>query len=78
MWTRTWGGPGDDLSKGVAVSDDRVYAIGPLVREMSVGDTVVSSRGGIDLAVIGFDMAGDVEWATTIGAEANLPGAEVF
>ena len=78
LWTQTWGGPGDDLSKGVAVSDDRVYAIGPFEREMSVGDTVLSSRGGIDLAVIGFDMAGDVEWATTIGAEANLPGAEVI
>lgn len=78
LWAQTWGGAGDDLSKGVAVSDDRVYAVGPFEGEMTVGDTVVSSGGGVDLAVIGFTPAGAVEWATTIEAEANLlPGAEV-
>lgn len=77
LWTRVWGGAGKDLSKGLAVSDDRIYAVVPFEGRIRVGDDVLTSRGGNDLAVIGLDMSGEVDWVTTIGAETPISGGEV-
>jgi len=75
-WATTWSGPGNDLVKGVVFDGDAVYAVGPHTG-IDVGSTTLHAGAEPDLAVVRFDAGGVAEWATTIGADTAVGGAEV-
>jgi hypothetical protein len=76
-WTAQWGGPGDDLAKGLAFGDDGVYAVGPFVHRASIGDVNLDAGDQPDLAVARLDLDGTVDWATTVTADGGIPGTEI-
>ncbi len=59
IWTRTWGGSGDDFAYGVLVDDNNnVYV---------VGGTDSFGAGWYDVLILKFDSSGDLLWARTWG-----------
>lgn len=48
LWTRTWGGTGDDMARGVAVAGGRVYV---------TGETASFGAGGKDVFLLELDAA---------------------
>ena len=76
-WVRAWGGPGDDLSKGLVVgAGGRTLSVSPFESTMRVGPLDLTSLGGVDLAVVALDPGGELAWATTVGSPVDLPGGE--
>ena len=76
-WVTTWGGPGDDLAKGVADDGHTVSYVGPFTGTISVGSTTLDAGPGADTLVAQRSTAGQVRWATSVSASADLDGAEV-
>jgi hypothetical protein len=77
QWAKLWGGPGDDLVKGLAVDGSRIYAVGPFTATVDVAGTPLSAGTGDDLAVTRFGPDGRLAWATAVTATSSLAGVEV-
>jgi hypothetical protein len=76
QWAQAWGGPGDDLAKGVVEDGDSVYVVGAFTGTVELGGASLTSAGGVDLAVAALDTDGDARWATSVSATGNVGGAE--
>jgi hypothetical protein len=76
-WVTPWGGPGDDLAKGVADDGHTVSYVGPFTGTISVGSTTLDAGPGADTLVAQRSAAGLVRWATSVSASSDLDGAEV-
>jgi hypothetical protein len=76
-WIVTWGGPGDDLAKGVADDGNTVSYVGPFTGQVTVGSTTLDAGVGADTLVAQRSTTGAVRWATSVSAGADLDGCEV-
>ncbi len=77
QWADAWGGPGDDLAKGVADDGRRVSCVGPFTGTITVGATTLAAGEGADMLVAQRSVTGAVRWATSVSAGSPLDGAEV-
>ncbi len=77
QWVETWGGPGDDLAKGVADDGEHVSYVGPFTGTVDVGGTVLDAATGSDTLVAQRSANGTVRWATSVSADTDLDGSEV-
>lgn len=75
-WAQAWGGPGDDLAKGVVEDGDSVYVVGAVTGTVDLGGANLRSAGGVDLAVAALDTVGRARWVTSVSAPGDLDGAE--
>ncbi|MBK7269481.1 MAG: T9SS type A sorting domain-containing protein [Flavobacteriales bacterium] len=66
LWTRTYGGPGDERAQGVAATSDGGAVL--------CGTTNSFGAGGEDILLIRTDAAGDTLWCRTFG-DADIDGA---
>ena len=76
-WVAAWGGPGDDLTKGVADDGSGVTYVGPFTGTMTVGSTALDAGTGADTLVARRAPDGAVRWATSVSARSDLDGAEI-
>jgi hypothetical protein len=76
QWVDTWGGPGDDLAKGVVDDGDNVSYVGPFTGTMTAGGTTLDAGEGADTLVAQRSATGTVRWATSVSASAALDGSE--
>jgi hypothetical protein len=77
-WASTWGGPGDDLAKGVADDGHAVSYVGPFTGRIAVGTATLDAGTGADMLVAQRSTTGAVRWATSVRASVDLDGAEVI
>ncbi len=70
LWTRTYGGPGDDNCHSVQQTTDGGYII--------AGTTWSFGAGGSDVYLIKTDANGDTLWTGTYGGSANDYGHSVY
>jgi hypothetical protein len=66
-WTRTFGGPRDDLANGVAVRGNQVVVVGSFLDEMKIGEFTKKAMGSDDLFIAAFDTAGTAQWVWHAG-----------
>ncbi|HEX5096363.1 MAG TPA: hypothetical protein VFX21_10125, partial [Acidimicrobiia bacterium] len=78
QWTKTWGGPGDDLAKGVVATADAVFVVGPFTGATSFGGVTLDAGTNADLAVVRFSTSGTLAWATSVRAPGPVDGAEAI
>ncbi len=76
-WATTWGGPGDDLAKGVADDGDAVSYVGPFTGTITVGSATLAAGTGADTLVAQRSTTGAVRWATSVRSSTDLDGSEV-
>jgi hypothetical protein len=76
QWVDAWGGPGDDLAKGVVDDGRTVSYVGAFTGAITVGPTSLDAGEATDTLVAQRDVAGTVRWATSVSAAAALDGAE--
>jgi hypothetical protein len=76
QWVDTWGGPGDDLAKGVVDDGQTVTYVGPFTGAITIGGTTLDAGDGADTLVAQRSPAGTVRWATSVRADTDLDGAE--
>jgi hypothetical protein len=76
-WVDTWGGPGDDLAKGIADDGRTVTYAGPFTGTIAVGSSSLTAGTAADTLVAQRDPAGAVRWATSVSADTELDGVEV-
>ena len=69
QWVDAWGGPGDDLAKGVVDDGDNVSYVGPFTGTMTVGGTALDAGEGADTLVAQRSATGTVRWATSVSRE---------
>ena len=77
QWVQLWGGPGDDLVKGLVDDGTRIYAVGPFTGDVRVAGSPLAAGTAPDLAVTRFSPGGALTWATSVTATGGLTGAEV-
>ena len=70
LWSRYYGGDGDDRGYGVAVTPDRGFII--------VGYTGSYGAGGKDVYIVRVDSVGEVEWEKVIGGVGDETGIDVI
>lgn len=63
LWTRVYGGSGDDMAEGIVQTDDGGYAI--LVATSSKG------AGGLDYSILKINSDGDLLWEKTYGGSRD-------
>jgi hypothetical protein len=77
-WVTTWGGPGDDLTKGVVDDGHAVSYVGPFTGTLTFDTTTLDAGRGADILVAQRSTDGALRWATSVsGATSDLDGAEV-
>jgi hypothetical protein len=76
-WSKAWGGPGDDIVKGLACGQDAVFAVGGFTGTVDVDGTRLDAGAGTDLAVVRFSPGGTLGWATSVGADGPVVGTEI-
>ena len=76
QWVDTWGGPGDDLAKGVVDDGENVSYVGPFTGMMNVGGATLDAGRGADTLVAQRSTTGAVRWATSVTANVALDGSE--
>ena len=69
LWTKTFGGTGDDYGASIKQLSDGGYII--------VGSTESSGAGHSDIWLIRTDVSGDTLWTKTIGGNNNETGRSV-
>jgi len=67
QWTKTIGGPGDELGASLIQTSDGGYAI--------AGYTKSFGAGGEDVYVVKLDANGNLQWTKTIGGPENEEGS---
>lgn len=72
VWVQRFGGAGEDNLFDIVARPGGVVATGWFEGRFRVGETELSSAGGIDCAVIDLDEDGTVRWARSFGG----PGAD--
>ncbi len=77
MWTETWGGPGDDLVKGVVDTGASVFLVGPITGTVDVAGVGLDAGAGADLVIARFSASGAPTWVTAVSSDATLLGAEL-
>jgi hypothetical protein len=78
QWVDAWGGPGDDLAKGVVDDGRTVSYVGGFTGSITVGATTLDAGEGPDTLVAQRSAAGAVRWATSVSGSAGLDGAEAI
>ena len=78
QWVDAWGGPGDDLAKGVVDDGRAVSYVGPFTGTIAFGGTTLSAGVNADTLVAQRSVSGSVRWATSVSASAALDGTEVI
>jgi hypothetical protein len=78
QWVDTWGGPGDDLAKGVVDAGQAVSYVGLFTGTISAGDTTLDAGEAADILVAQRSATGAVRWATSVSATAPLSGSEAI
>lgn len=73
-WAQTFGGPRDDVARGIAVRGDTVVIVGNFLDEMKLGEFAHKTAGSDDLFVAAFDRKGVPQWLWTAGGP-NSDGA---
>jgi hypothetical protein len=73
-WVTTWGGPGDDLAKGVVDDGTAVSYVGPFTGAITVGSTRLDAGQGADLLVARRSSSGAVCWATSVSQSTGDGG----
>lgn len=76
-WATTWGGPGDDLAKGVTDDGQRITVVGAFTGTITQGTTTLDAGAANDLLVAQRAPDGTVRWATAVSAPTAVGGAEV-
>jgi hypothetical protein len=76
-WVHTWGGPGNDLAKGVADDGKTVTYAGPFTGTVTVGSSTLDAGTAADTLVAQRSTAGAVRWATSVSADTPLDGVEI-
>ena len=69
VWSKTFGGTGDDLGEDITSTDDGGFAI--------TGKTTSFGAGGIDLWLIKTDSLGNPQWSWVFGGTGNDNGYAV-
>jgi hypothetical protein len=69
LWTRTYGGPGDDIGYAVQQTSDGGFVI--------LGETLSFGAGGADVYLIRTDAVGDIIWEDTYGDSGYEKGYSV-
>jgi hypothetical protein len=69
LWTRTFGGPHDDVGSSVAQTADGGYIL--------AGVTESFGAGGFDCYVVKTDLHGDTQWTRTFGGPHDDVGSSV-
>jgi len=69
LWTRTYGGPGPELSERVQQTTDGGYIL--------AGSTMSFGAGAFDVYLVKTDTNGDTLWTSTYGGSANDYGRSV-
>jgi len=69
LWTRTYGGPGPELSERVQQTTDGGYIL--------AGSTMSFGAGAFDFYLVKTDANGDTLWTSTYGGSANDYGRSV-
>ena len=69
LWTKTYGGSGNDLGYGVDITDDGSY--------ITLGSTNSFGAGDFDIYVIKVNSNGDTLWTKTIGGINGEGGYEI-
>jgi hypothetical protein len=78
-WASTWGGPGDDLAKGVVDDGHAVTYVGPFTGAITVGSKRLDAGVGADILVAQRAPSDAVRWATSVtGSTTAMDGAEVI
>jgi len=77
QWLKTWGGPGDDLVKGLAETNESIYAVGTFTGTIDIDGVTLDAGSAADLAVVRFEPDGGLGWATSVTANGALGGAEI-
>ncbi|MEO6468777.1 MAG: hypothetical protein ABIP21_06730 [Acidimicrobiia bacterium] len=83
QWATTWGGPGDDLAKGVVDDGQSVTSVGPFkgtitLGAITLGATTLDAGTANDLVLVQRSAAGVVRWATSVSAPTAVLGAEMI
>lgn len=76
-WATSWGGPGEDLAKGVAFGDGGWHVVGAFAGTVQLGSVALDAGEEPDLAVARFDRTGEAVWATSVSATGRVVGTEV-
>jgi len=77
QWVKTWGGPGDDIVKGVAATSDSVFAVGYFTGTVHIDGATLVAGANAALAVVRFAPNGTRVWATSVNADLPFAGAEI-
>lgn len=74
LWSRRFGGLGDDVARGLAVDSGGNAALAGnfLSASMTVGATTLANAGGADIYLARLDSAGSPLWAKRFGATLSL------
>jgi len=77
QWWNLWEGPGVSLVKGLATDGSSVTAVGPFTGTLTTGDKTLDAGDSTGLAIVRYNGGGSVAWATSMGADGDLAGAEI-
>jgi hypothetical protein len=78
QWIDTWGGPGDDLAKGVVDDGRTVSHVGAFTGTIDVGGIVLDAGEAPDLLVAQRTDDGAIRWTTSVSAGALVGGVEAI
>ena len=78
QWVDAWGGPGDDLAKGVVDDGQAVTYVGAFTGTITVGATTLEAGNRSDTLVAQRAPDGAVRWATSVSGSAGIEGAEAI
>jgi Beta-propeller repeat len=75
LWSRRFGGAGDDVGYGVAVDGSgNAYLTGSFQGAVNFGSGLLASAGGADAFVLKVDTAGNTLWSRSFGAAGDDVG----
>lgn len=79
LWARSAGGSGNlvDKSKCVAHNNNGIYITGNYSNTITFGSTTLSSVGSDDAFLVNYDLAGNVNWARSIGGTLDETGVGI-
>ncbi|MBX3248732.1 MAG: hypothetical protein KF901_16260, partial [Myxococcales bacterium] len=78
-WVTRFGGPGDDVLRGVALdaTTNRLIVVGTVSEDLTVGTDDLTVRGERDVLVVAVDLLGNVTWSRTLGGDGAETGKRV-
>ena len=70
-WAKSFGGPGDEEPRSIAVSDSTISVAGSFSKTVSLGSLSTTSAGGLDVLLAGFTLSGDPAWLLSAGGSSD-------